>query len=377
MNEQTGGNNRRARPCSFGALVGHGDAIELLIRLIKTGSRSDHVIFHGPNGVGKHTLARLYGQAVQCEQPLENGSPCCNCPPCKNMEAEQTFNYVEFSAAGQNNWDELKGWVKDIDLPSLGGDRGVVVIDEAESLPSDISDMLLKALENPERRVVFIFLTTDLTKLRSAIVSRCKTVRLKPVAWHESIDLLSVLCKTSGLASYESEALEIIAERGGFGPGACTKLFDELASGGISVSRVRNVFGLEWAETMIKCWRALLAGDEALVGVCLLNLSPKNDSQEVLRRIRLFVHELELSFQFGTSAGPHADIAFLHLPRNLTTEIDENIKRELVGRWPSEMKARTGLMDFWASADAREWNGLRRELGRFQVLMNGGAAVSI
>jgi DNA polymerase-3 subunit delta' len=171
-------------------VVGQERAVSLLKRGLANQSLSHAYLFTGPEQVGKRTLALVLARALNC---LSDNPPCGNCDVCRKIAAGRHAD-VQVITLGAADTKEAKdkpqteigiGQIRDLQhaasLPPFEGRYKVFIIDGAEMMSGEAANALLKTLEEPVGRVVFILLTTSERRLPATIVSRCQRLELAPL----------------------------------------------------------------------------------------------------------------------------------------------------------------------------------------------------
>jgi DNA polymerase-3 subunit delta' len=167
-------------------VTGQSRAVALLKRSLETGSVAHAYLFVGPEHVGKMTLALSLAQALNCET---SEPPCGECVSCGKIASDKHAD-VQVIGLGQGSSGEAKEisieQIRDLQhsatLPPFEGRKKVFIIDGAELLSLEAANCLLKTLEEPADKVVFVLLTTNERLLPSTVVSRCQRVELLPLA---------------------------------------------------------------------------------------------------------------------------------------------------------------------------------------------------
>ena len=177
---------------------------ESTVAMLRRGLREERVA--GPPNVGKHTLARLYAQALNClGDPAAAGAPLAGpldapCDRCRNCAriARDTYPDVEWfglarqaeearaftGRVGANrdiSIETVRALEKSLSLRPFEGRRRVAIIEEADRLSLPAANALLKTLEEPPSYAVLILLATDPAALLPTIVSRCRVEMLRPL----------------------------------------------------------------------------------------------------------------------------------------------------------------------------------------------------
>jgi DNA polymerase III subunit delta' len=167
--------------------IGHTRATDFLQRGLKLGNLSHAYLFVGPPHIGKMTMALDVARTLNCQAEMEI-RPCGECPTCKKVVSGKHAD-VQILALNQNGSEDVKekteigiDLVKDMlhsaSLPPFEGNYRVYIIDEASNLSIEAANRLLKTLEEPVGKVVFILLTANINLIPVTVVSRCQKLLL-------------------------------------------------------------------------------------------------------------------------------------------------------------------------------------------------------
>jgi len=300
----------RHRPKIFEEVLGQDELVSTLERRVTTKDHFRHIVLHGPEGSGKTTVARLYAQALQCDEPTPTGSPCQSCAPCLVFDPiGGALNYVEIDAKTHGEIEHAHYLLCQLIGTLRIAERSAIVVKNADKLTDYAADMLLKELEklSVEKRVVpvtFIFVLDDVSALRPALRSRSQAFRLRPLADKVALNHLASVCKTENFP-YEDPALEAIVRAcRAFAGRSLRKLFEIANLGPITLARTLEVCGLDWGNKMLACWRALLA-NERNEGLSLFEELGPDSMQSFL--LAIYLRALRPSPTIGGQLNPTID----------------------------------------------------------------------
>jgi DNA polymerase III subunit gamma/tau len=261
---------RRWRAQTFGQLVGQDAVVETLRNAVRLGKLSHGLLFVGPRGTGKTSMARIVAKAVNCLAPVD-GEPDDSCEPCAAIRDGRALDVVELDAASNNRVDDMRELLPRVYTAPADLRHKVFIIDEVQRIKEGW-DVLLKTLEEPPDDVLFIFCTTDPSGIRPAVVSRLQRYSFRPLPAGQIEAKLRRIVEAEG-RSVTDEALGLVAARAAGGMRDAESMLDQVLAGGspaIDADMVRQLLGLAEAETVDRFIDAL-AGDQPLVGVRLLD----------------------------------------------------------------------------------------------------------
>jgi len=205
------------RPLRYSDVLGQEATIAVCKEYVRQGHgfRQSYV-FAGGHGGGKTTLGRILARALLCEAPVE-GEPCDQCLSCTSMLADKSEGFIEVDAATNSGKDHVKRITEEAQFGTYSGQRRLYLMDEAHELSKQAFDVLLKPLEDnirgtPDKQLICIFCTTEVEKMRPAILSRCApTFRIRPNTPEEIAGRLAFICDAESI-EYEAPVLALIAE---------------------------------------------------------------------------------------------------------------------------------------------------------------------
>jgi DNA polymerase-3 subunit delta' len=188
------------------AIIGHGHLVHLLRQAVLRGRVPQSLIFAGPEGVGKRTVAVALAQAVNCPQAVE-GDACGRCPVCRRIAAGSHSDVVMLDKGDEASIKikPLRERVLDVvGYRPFEGARRVFIIDPADELTVEAQDALLKTLEEPPPAALLMLVTAYPDTLLPTIQSRCRRLRFGPLA---EADVAAVLSTCEGVPAAKARIL--------------------------------------------------------------------------------------------------------------------------------------------------------------------------
>ena len=164
---------RKWRPQRFSDLVGQKHISRTLLNAIRLDRLSHAYLFCGPRGTGKTSSARLLAKALNCEAPV-NYEPCNQCQNCEEITAGHSLDVIEIDATYNRGIDSARDLREQVRFSASSGKYRVFIIDEFHMLTKEAFNALLKTLEEPPEKVIFVLATTEPHAILPTIVSRCQ-----------------------------------------------------------------------------------------------------------------------------------------------------------------------------------------------------------
>ena len=285
------------RPTTFEDVCGQNNIITILTHQLNSKSFKNAYLFCGPSGCGKTTMARIFAKK------LNNGGG----------------SIIEIDAASNNGVDDVRTIIKDAQFLPLDGSYKVYILDECHLFSNGAWNAMLKLIEEPPAKTIFMFCTTDPQKIPSTIIGRVQRYNFTKISDKQIVERLKHILELEHISSYDEDALQFIAR---------------ISKGGMrdSISTMEKCLGYNNNLTIENITRALgIVGYDVMVKL-LVNIN-KHNTKEVLYilddvyskgvDIKVFVVTF-LQFLMDVSRYVVTkDFSFSALPINYKEHIDE------------------------------------------------------
>ena len=255
---------RKYRPQTFDEVVGQEAVVRTLRNAITAGSVRQAYLFAGPRGTGKTSMARILAKSLNCQHG-PTVTPDGTCHACVAIAAGTSLDVIEMDAASQRGIDDIREIRDRVVLQPVEGKHKVYILDEAHQLTDAAWNALLKLIEEPPPHLVFIFCTTDLSKVLPTVRSRCQTFVFQRPRLQ---DILTVLTRVTEGEKIDApqQALSLVARssRGSFRD--ATSTLDQLAAateGTITVQSVLQLLGTVEEEALFRLCDLIVDRDTA------------------------------------------------------------------------------------------------------------------
>lgn len=250
---------RKWRPQTFEEVTGQEPITRTLRNAIEHERLHHAYLFSGARGVGKTTSARLLAKALNCHKfdkptvtPCSFNDPTA-CASCKEIAEGNSLDVIEFDAASNTQVDKIRDLIlENIDIAPARDRYKIFIIDEVHMLSTSSFNALLKTLEEPPPRVVFIMATTELHKVPDTILSRCQQFEFRIIALGKIIERLKIIADAEKI-NVSADALREIARAGEGSMRDAQSAFDQVISFSgekIDVQDVTNALGIAGTELL-------------------------------------------------------------------------------------------------------------------------------
>ncbi len=223
------------------------EAREVLIKVLESESFPHAILLAGPRGIGKTSAARIIAKSLNCQnKKADQIDPCNHCSSCLAIDKGAFLDVLEIDAASNRGIDDIRQLKEGIGLAPVKGRYKVYIVDEVHMLTNEAFNALLKTLEEPPEKVIFLLCTTNPEKIPQTVLSRCVRINFHKASSREVLRALKRVVKKEGLLVENDQVLTTIAQNvdGSFRDGQ--KILEELSFGSkekITVEEAMKIIG--------------------------------------------------------------------------------------------------------------------------------------
>ncbi len=255
--------HHKYRPQRFDQLVGQEAIAATLGNALRSGRIAPAYLFSGPRGTGKTSSARILARSLNCigsEGPTPE--PCGQCELCTSIAAGNALDVIEIDAASNTGVDNIRELIERSRFAPVQARWKVYVVDECHMLSTAAFNALLKTLEEPPPRVVFVLATTDPQRVLPTILSRCQRFDFRRIPLEALERHLAWIAEQEAIG-ITAEALHVVAQRAQGGLRDAESLLDQLSllPAPIEATAVWELLGAVPEQELLELARALAAAE--------------------------------------------------------------------------------------------------------------------
>jgi DNA polymerase-3 subunit gamma/tau len=300
---------RKYRPQTFEQVVGQAHVTQTLKNAIQADRVAHALLFAGPRGIGKTSVARILAKAMNC-QGGPTPTPCNVCTSCREITDGIAVDVFEIDGASNRGINEIRDLRENIKYMPGHSRNKIYIIDEVHMLTAEAFNALLKTLEEPPAHVLFIFATTEAQKIPATILSRCQRHDFRRIGLEHMVKHLKDICQGASFKISE-ESLRLLGREADGSMRDALSLLDQVmaySEGAAGDDQVLDMLGAVDRKVMFELSSALLAHDvvkalNLLDGVYNYGHDLKRLSMQMVEHFR---HLLIVKMDQG--AGPLVDV---------------------------------------------------------------------
>ncbi|MEB3158021.1 MAG: DNA polymerase III subunit gamma/tau, partial [Synechococcus sp.] len=255
--------HHKYRPQRFDQLVGQDAIAATLGHALRSNRIAPAYLFSGPRGTGKTSSARILARSLNClSSDGPTPEPCGSCELCTAIAAGTALDVIEIDAASNTGVDNIRDLIERSRFAPVQARWKVYVVDECHMLSTAAFNALLKTLEEPPPRVVFVLATTDPQRVLPTILSRCQRFDFRRIPLDALEQHLTWIAQQEAIP-IQPEAIHVVAQRAQGGLRDAESLLDQLSllPSPIKTDAVWDLLGAVPEQDLIALAEALASGD--------------------------------------------------------------------------------------------------------------------
>jgi DNA polymerase-3 subunit gamma/tau len=286
------------RPQRFDQLVGQEVIAATLSNALLQARIAPAYLFSGPRGTGKTSSARILARSLNCvgsDGPTPH--PCGVCELCTSIAAGNALDVIEIDAASNTGVDNIRELIERSRFAPVQARWKVYVIDECHMLSTAAFNALLKTLEEPPPRVVFVLATTDPQRVLPTILSRCQRFDFRRIPQAAIEDHLRTIAEQERIG-ISPEALQVVAQRAQGGLRDAESLLDQLSllPAPIEAAAIWDLLGAVPEQELLHLAAALAAAEPVgVIEACRELLERGREPSAVLQGLASLLRDLVLA----------------------------------------------------------------------------------
>ena len=330
--------HQKYRPNNLDELVGQKFISITLKQALLTKKIAPAYLFNGPRGTGKTSSARIFAKSLNCQafdQPTIN--PCCKCDLCRQITDGNALDIIEIDAASNTGVENIREIIERARFAPTQARWKVYVIDECHMLSTAASNALLKTIEEPPSRVVFILATTNPERVLNTIKSRCQKFDFRRISPSDIFQHLSEIAEKESI-KYEVQALKMIAKRSNGGMRDAQSLLEQLnlLPEGITINNIQNLLGEVSESELTTLLKSLVENNpESLIITCNKLYDAGNEPLQIIIGLLNITRDLLLH----TTNNKYSDLYYTSDEfRDELDKISKTINKSTIINWHNNLR---------------------------------------
>ncbi len=330
--------HQKYRPNNLDELVGQKFISITLKQALLTKKIAPAYLFNGPRGTGKTSSARIFAKSLNCQafdQPTI--TPCCKCELCRQITDGSALDIIEIDAASNTGVENIREIIERARFAPTQARWKVYVIDECHMLSTAASNALLKTIEEPPSRVVFILATTNPERVLNTIKSRCQKFDFRRISPSDIFQHLSEIAEKESI-KYEVQALKMIAKRSNGGMRDAQSLLEQLnlLPEGITINNIQNLLGEVSESQLTNLIKSLVENNpESLIDTCNKLYDAGNEPLQIIIGLLNITRDLLLH----TTNNKYSDLYYTSDEfRDELDKISKTINKSKIINWHNNLR---------------------------------------
>ncbi len=330
--------HQKYRPNNLDELVGQKFISITLKQALLTKKIAPAYLFNGPRGTGKTSSARIFAKSLNCQafdQPTI--TPCCKCDLCRQITDGSALDIIEIDAASNTGVENIREIIERARFAPTQARWKVYVIDECHMLSTAASNALLKTIEEPPSRVVFILATTNPERVLNTIKSRCQKFDFRRISPSDIFQHLSEIAEKESI-KYEVQALKMIAKRSNGGMRDAQSLIEQLnlLPEGITIHNIQNLLGEVSESELTNLIKSLVENNpESLIDTCNKLYDAGNEPLQIIIGLLNITRDLLLH----TTNNKYSDLYYTSDEfRDELDKISKTINKSTIINWHNNLR---------------------------------------
>ncbi|MGA1011760.1 DNA polymerase III subunit gamma/tau [Vulcanococcus sp.] len=330
--------HHKYRPQRFDQLVGQEAIAATLGNALRSGRIAPAYLFSGPRGTGKTSSARILARSLNClSSDHPTPEPCGSCELCTSIANGNALDVIEIDAASNTGVDNIRELIERSRFAPVQARWKVYVVDECHMLSTAAFNALLKTLEEPPPRVVFVLATTDPQRVLPTILSRCQRFDYRRIPLDALEQHLSWIAKEENI-QITPEALHVVAQRAQGGLRDAESLLDQLSllPGPVEPTAVWELLGAVPEQELLQLAQALAGAEPLGVIEAIRNLLERGrEPGAVLQGMAGLLRDLVLA---GVAPNRLELTSFSPQIRGELPDLARSIGKATLLRWQAQLK---------------------------------------
>ncbi len=330
--------HQKYRPNNLDELVGQKFISITLKQALLTKKIAPAYLFNGPRGTGKTSSARIFAKSLNCQafdQPTI--TPCCKCDLCRQITDGSALDIIEIDAASNTGVENIREIIERARFAPTQARWKVYVIDECHMLSTAASNALLKTIEEPPSRVVFILATTNPERVLNTIKSRCQKFDFRRISPSDIFQHLSEIAEKESI-NYEVQALKMIAKRSNGGMRDAQSLLEQLnlLPEGITINNIQNLLGEVSESELTNLIKSLVENNpESLIITCNKLYDAGNEPLQIIVGLLNITRDLLLH----TTNNKYSDLYYTSAEfQDELDKISKTINKSTIINWHNNLR---------------------------------------